>query len=237
VYEVAVFAVDTAIVGGLTLRRVNSDGDTTVAVAPLGMLPVHSVVPDSARGIYDLAPLAQFPRNWWLWVLAGLAVVGLLVLAGYYFAQWRRRRPEEKPARAETRANPYRDALDRLQRLSAAPAPDSARAVKEYYVELSDIVRTYLELRVQIPALEQTTPELAATLERLTGVSSDVISEEAAQQILDTLLIADLAKFAKHIPADSENKAALSHARESIDAIERSRLHREELEAARAREA
>lgn len=71
--------------------------------------------------------------------------------------------------------------------------------IKQYHSEISEILRTYLEKRFQILALELPTFDIIKNLEKK-GVSNDNL------QILTTLLErADLAKFAKSKPIDVEN--------------------------------
>src|SRR5690606_31722830 len=55
--------------------------------------------------------------------------------------------------------SPFDEAVTRLKRLEQVDLYQDA-AVKPFYVELSDLLRTYLERRLQVPALETTTREL-----------------------------------------------------------------------------
>ena len=71
--------------------------------------------------------------------------------------------------------------------------------IKEYHSEISEILRTYIENRFQILALELPTFDIISNLENK-GVNNDNL------QILSTLLQrADLAKFAKSKPIEIEN--------------------------------
>jgi hypothetical protein len=82
--------------------------------------------------------------------------------------------------------------------------------VKNYYVELTDIVRGYIEARFNTPALELTTDELlykARTQQDLMPIASQL------EQILRT---ADLAKFAKAQPLPEEHVAAIQNAKEIV---------------------
>ena len=77
--------------------------------------------------------------------------------------------------------------------------------VKEYYSEMTEIVREYIELRFPVRALEMTTSEINAAL-RQTEVNSS-----AREKLHQTLILADLVKFAKEQPLPLENDLSFSH--------------------------
>ena len=72
--------------------------------------------------------------------------------------------------------------------------------IKIYYSELTDIVRTYIEKDIHIPALESTTNELIETINDFNESSKLGISKETIQQLKQVLQSADLVKFAKSKP-------------------------------------
>jgi hypothetical protein len=74
--------------------------------------------------------------------------------------------------------------------------------IKEYYSELSHILRGYIETAFQIPALESTTDELIDALQSSKNTTFQE-QDEVIEQLQDLLQTADLVKFAKVIPPDS----------------------------------
>ena len=67
--------------------------------------------------------------------------------------------------------------------------------VKPFYVELTDILRTYVGRRARVPALESTTRELLDKLQR--SQAGTVVPGEVLSEIDDDVLShADLVKFA-----------------------------------------
>src|SRR5690606_33163235 len=77
-------------------------------------------------------------------------------------------------------------------------------AIKDYYSELTDIARTYLEEAVKIPAMENTTAELIENL-KLTAIKRNLaFSDEMISSLEKVLKQADLVKFAKSKPLDFE---------------------------------
>jgi hypothetical protein len=74
--------------------------------------------------------------------------------------------------------------------------------IKEYYSELSHILRGYIETAFQIPALESTTDELIDALQASKNAAFQG-QDEVIEQLQDLLQTADLVKFAKVIPPET----------------------------------
>ncbi len=66
--------------------------------------------------------------------------------------------------------------------------------IKQYYVELTDIVRTFIEKELNIPALESTTDELMETITDFNNSSNLNIPKETLLQIAE---IAEGSRFGK----------------------------------------
>ncbi|MEM9665303.1 MAG: hypothetical protein AAF970_10230 [Bacteroidota bacterium] len=219
VYEVAAFAVDTAIIPPLPVRFPTGEVDTLTAASAPVVLPIISTVPADAEDIRDLAPLALFERPLWPWVLLALALIGLLVL----LILRARQRPEDEappPVVEAPGPSPYEAAQARLRALEnadlAPPAP-----LKPFFVELSDALRTYLEDRVRVPALERTTRELLWELRPL--VDRGLVSHDAVQLLGETLHSADLVKFADAKPSEASCREALRNAHLVLEWVEGAR--------------
>lgn len=136
--------------------------------------------------------------NPWLW-LAGIVLV-LLGAAPFAYAAWQRLQ-----SRAAVRSA-YELARSELDALLAGPRPTGDR-IDEFIVELSGIMRRYLERRFQLRS-----PEL--TTERFLEVVSGSPDLGDAHQVFlrDFLRQSDLVKFAHVIP---DAKAI----QEAIDAV------------------
>jgi hypothetical protein len=136
-----------------------------------------------------------------LWVWFVLATLPLLVIL--LVVWWRRRTTPRKmpvPARQWALAQ-----MDLLQ-----SAPDSASS-DVFHARLADIIRRYLEMRLEVPALRRATPELAAQL-----ASSTLLTTEQRKQLLWLLERCDLAKFALVPFSAEECRATAQQAREFI---------------------
>ncbi len=72
--------------------------------------------------------------------------------------------------------------------------------IKEYYYELTEIVRGYIERELKVTALENTTDEVLAMIKDFKNVDSIETSKETIKKLKDLLQEADLVKFAKSKP-------------------------------------
>ena len=124
IYEATTFALDTARVAGIPVG-LEANGDTLQAFAPPAFLRIGSLVPDDATEIQDLAELAMFERSWWPWILALLALAGVL----YGLWRWRRQQQGEmvEEVTPEPAIPPYQQALDRLSNLQQKDLSDPER--------------------------------------------------------------------------------------------------------------
>ena len=75
---------------------------------------------------------------------------------------------------------------------------------KEYYSALTDILRTYIDGRFGVGAMEMTTDEIIEAIKSLD------LSQKLAMDVLNLLRDADLVKFAKAMPEAAENESAFS---------------------------
>lgn len=223
-YVVAVFGIDSALVGGLPVAIISPYGDTLRAASATVPVGIYSIVPEDAAGIKDLAPLATFPPLLWPWIVGGIALLAAIAIAYYIWNRRRGRFIGAGPVK-EVRVDPYDEAVRRL-RILAEQEPATDEEIRAYHIELSDTLRNYLEYTINVPALERTSAELMRSLRSLSGVSTDLLPEETVGQIGRSLDISDLAKFANYRPKDDENREVLDLTRISIETIEKARRRR-----------
>jgi hypothetical protein len=170
---------------------------------------VASVVPDAATAelsppLGRLDPLARDSRESLLWILAIIAA--LAAGAGpFAWRAWQRMR-----ARAAVRSA-YEIARAALDALLAAPHPSPDR-IDAYFVDLSGIVRRYLEGRFALRSPELTTERF---LDLVSG-SPDLTDDHRAL-LRDFLRECDLVKFAHVIPSEEAIRQALDAALRFIE--------------------
>jgi len=144
-------------------------------------------------GITELAPY-----------LLGLIAVGILIWLLIRYMQKRGtgvpHKNSGKPAEL-----PEVIALRDLENIKTEK-PWMHNKVKLYYIKLSEILRTYIEGRYQITALEQTTDEIMNALKPPVCIATE------HKRLVDILKLADLVKFAKVIPGTVENEMQVDEA-------------------------
>lgn len=175
--------------------------------------------------------IRRFPYTWqawfkdhWPWFAAA---GGLLLIALLLFLYFRKRKEVEEVQIQEPARPPEEVAIERLRELKEKKAAREME-VKEFYTELSGIVRQYLEDRYQIPALEETTVRIVHQLSILE------LDETNKGRIRKLLRSADLAKFAKQRPSVSAREEELE---EGVRFVESTRPPRPENTEERSEEA
>lgn len=155
-----------------------------------------------AQKMYDIKPLIQVEKSnadLWKYILIGLFI--LLLLGGLFYWFVLRKKPlteEEKVALLP----PYDRALMELKRLENSKYLIQDE-YKQYYSELTAIVRSYLEEDAHVTALESTTDQLIQKLELLKDAGELKLDDDTIKQFKQILQTADLVKFAKSKPSTS----------------------------------
>lgn len=155
-----------------------------------------------AQKMYDIKPLITVNKSTtdiWHYVLLG--ILTLVIIAGLIYWFLLRKKPlteEEKVALLP----PYDRALLELKRLENSKYLIQDE-YKQYYSELTTIVRSYLEEDAHVSALESTTDQLISKLELLKDAGDLNLDNETIKQFQQILQTADLVKFAKNKPSTS----------------------------------
>ena len=75
--------------------------------------------------------------------------------------------------------------------------------IKQFYTQLTDVIREYLSRAYSINAMEMTTDEIVALVKK----NKDL--DEIRIVLKEMLELSDLVKFAKFIPLENENEKAV----------------------------
>ena len=136
--------------------------------------------------------------DWWKYLL-GLIVI-LAIGAGIY---WYIRTNQKKKIAEEVYKTPIEKATSLLNNLEKKELWQKGE-IKEYYSELTDIARNYIEEAIEIPAMESTTSELIAGLRAASVKKKMTLTPETIVNLERVLKQADLVKFAKSKPLEYE---------------------------------
>lgn len=161
---------------------------------------VNMIVVDTIKqGLYDIKPIIDVKKSvskWWLYVLLTLLIIAAVAFLLYWFI-WRKKPLTEEEEIALL--PPYDRAKLALKKLDEADYLQHSE-LKEYYSELTFIIRKYLDEKVYSHALESTTDELIDRLNLLKDGNQIDLSKEDIKNIENILKRADLVKFAKSEP-------------------------------------
>lgn len=177
----------------------------TVQSDSLSLL-VQTVAVDTSKAFRGIKEIVAVQTTWldYIWYIIGALVFIILgiVVARYFMRNKKVPIPvTTAPVRVETlqeKTLRYLSELDKKQLWQHGQ-------IKDYYTELTEILRGYIELRYNKPAMELTTDELLQSARRHHEMKQYV------SILFDVLYTADMAKFAKAQPLPQEHVAALSN--------------------------
>ncbi len=172
---------------------------------------VESVIQDGDKELKDIKPPVYVPYDY-VFAISVAAIIIAILAAGFFAYRFYRKKKEtgfvfKAP---ELKRPAHEIALADLDALIAGNLL-AERQIKQYYIELSDIIRHYIEGRFFIPALEETSFEI------LTEIRSQELNQDLYQLLTDFLGICDLVKFAKHIPSEDEHGTNADQARRFVE--------------------
>lgn len=136
---------------------------------------------------YDVIP------EWWYWPVLALLVAALVAVVIFLY---KKNGPTLLPHKKII--PPYDMAIKRLEQLKARRLAESGHD-KEYYTELTDILRQYIDGRFNVNAREMTTTQTLETM------SSNEVLREFIEALEPVLRTADFVKFARQRPDIAEN--------------------------------
>lgn len=193
-------------------------GDSTYYTNTLDLM-IETVEVDTSKGITDIKPIytldypfSERASDWvksnWNWIILVLALI-----LGFFIWRYFWKKPVEEVEEEEEIIPAHILALDALKKLLAEEGWKN-KEKKLYYSELTDTIRTYLENRFSIHAMEKTTREIISELKSAT------ISESDKEYLKMILKEADMVKFAKFTPSEDD---AFAYLNKSIDFVNRTK--------------
>ncbi|HIG32644.1 MAG TPA: hypothetical protein EYQ09_04295 [Flavobacteriales bacterium] len=173
------------------------------------LLNVHTIELEEGAELKDIKQPIEEPIGWsdiWPWLLGVIALVLIIyLLKKYVFTK------KEKKIIAKPKVIIPADvtALEELTKLGKQQLWQCGK-IKEYQSEISEIIRKYAENRFNFIALELATDEILKELKIR-------LNAEQLENIRTLLQRADLAKFAKSKPNNSENEESMTLAKQFVN--------------------
>jgi hypothetical protein len=187
-------------------------GEDTIWSEALTLNVVQPFEMDSAdMAITDIKGVYKAPIWWWgilRWVLVALVLCGVSVAIYYLIAYVQRRKQEEMLDVVNT--EPLRPAdevaIEKLDMIREKKIWQQGQ-LKEYYTQLTDVVREYIDRRFEVSSAEQTSDETLRAMRPLLNERKDLYED-----LRKMLTLADLVKFAKWSTTPDENELSLRSA-------------------------
>lgn len=160
-----------------------------------GIMPIKDPVP------------VQFPLPWWTIILSLLLIVILITMVIIWNKRLRAEISfEERPDYLE---EPDSVALKKLDELDQSGLLNKAD-IKEFYAQLSLILREYTENSLYIRTLEMTTEEILANRPVFP------YTDDQIESYLKILSSSDMAKYAKHVASMDQCAQDLTQSRDLV---------------------
>ena len=185
------------------------------------LIEVNTVAVDTTKqGLFPIKQIYKAtPKKWteglenYWWVLPVLLFLGFLYWLFFYYFKKEKKKNKKIVSPLEAALNDF-TLLDKKDLVTQ-------EKIKEYYIELSEIVRSYIGKDVAIPTLEVTTDELISLLEIHNKSKKIGIEKERIKILHNFLRNADLVKFAKAKPEEEQIQEDRTTAENLINEIHR----------------
>lgn len=166
----------------------------------------NTITVDTTQAFRPMVPPIEQPvsmKEVFPWIL-GVLLLALAGLVVWYFVKHRKPKLDEngEPVKGPV-TPPYDKAIGDLESLKQQKLWQAGK-IKEYYSNLTDIAREYIEGQFKVNAVEMTTDDILQEVRELD------FSPELFGKLKDTMELADLVKFAKYTTSPLENDNAMS---------------------------
>lgn len=189
-------------------------GDTAILQATSNaiLLSVSRIQVDTLAEIKDVkGPMSEqgppwWKRLWWIWIVLGIMfITGILAVLYYLYGKKLPAKLAPQPVLSNEEL-----ALKKLKELQEKQLWQKNK-IKEYHSEITEIIREYFEKRYGIIALKLTTTETVEALRQKDSLASVIQLTE------EFLTLADMVKFAKHVPPIETNEQMLNAAYKIVE--------------------
>lgn len=209
------FDVGEAQVPAFPLTYVDLEGQVETLRVPGRGFTVESLLANEAdpqRRPEDPPVSLEYPNETAETVIyVGLVALLLGAVSSLLLLRWRRR---EKPVVLPPPVPPHVLALDALDSLAhRRESMIQSGQFQDYYVELTEIAKGYVEVRFGIELLDRTTDEIRAALIE----AGDRIAPLEPKTLIAFLQECDLVKFARFAPPEEDTEEALGSVRHMVE--------------------
>ncbi|MFC2110277.1 hypothetical protein ACFLSU_06890 [Bacteroidota bacterium] len=186
------------------------------------LVNVATVVVDTLKQMpFPIKPIVEEPvifddyRPYFIWLYILLAV--LILVASIYFIL--KKYYGDDSANQKEKIPPYQEAVEKFASLEEKQLWQNNK-IKEYYIELTEILRVYIGREVKIQTLEATSDELISLISQRNKEKEIGIEKADIKTIEEFLKHADFVKFAKLRPLADEIENDRATAENIVEALQ-----------------
>lgn len=195
----------------LKFIAISPEKDSLEVLTNEQFLTVNTVEVDTTEAIKDIKGPIEEPftlEEAMPYIMGGLALAAIILAAIYIIRRLKKKKPilvKPKP-----KVPPHVTAYNELEKLKKKKLWQN-NFIKQYYTELTDIIRMYIEGRFDINAMEMITSEILESLQTRN------IPGDSLRKLEQTLTLADLVKFAKANPLPTEHDESMKNTIAFVD--------------------
>jgi hypothetical protein len=184
-------------------------GNDTLFTNSLSLKVMDDLKVDTvSKQIYDIKGVMkpEFVLTDYIYILAILWFILIVLAVIIYFVFVKKKKLKTLLKKTKTVLPPHLKALKALEKVKEKKLWQQGWH-KEYYTQLTDILRIYLYERFSVNAMEMTSDEI------LNAITACHEADSARENLQQILRLADLVKFAKFTPLPDENDLSYINAR------------------------
>jgi len=208
-YDLTSFKLDTFMIGKPGVLFL-SGRDTLFAEGLVKRIIFHSVLDTSVKDIRPEKPLIAGKINWTIllaYIAGALIAISVLTYLGIkYYRKYKARRIQKASEMPVITRTPEEIAIESLESLRDRRLIDKGE-VKLFHIDVSNIIRLYVEQRFKTPALEMPTSDLIGEFRR-----RKLTNDSYVAFLRRFLEVCDLVKFAKYQASPAESAEVLEQA-------------------------
>jgi len=211
-YTIAAYDTGTYVIPPTGILYMTADSVQNSLLTDAVTIRVESILSGDAEDILDIKGPLELLRSWKTIILLSLLGLSLALLGVFGYLYYRKKKRGESlfEWKKEPERPAHEEAFGALNILRETTLLAEGK-IKNYYVELSEIVRLYLQKRYFKPVLEMTTTETKAAM------AVENVGENALTKVSMLLDECDLVKFAKYLPDENEHEKSLRLAYDIIN--------------------
>jgi hypothetical protein len=216
---ITITAFDTGQFVFPTIPVFDTDSQIVAQTNPL-FFEVATVAVDTTAAIKDIKDISKiyfsfhelwlYLKEYALFILVGLSITGLIIYAVWRYIKKKRLEKPLPATKPKPKIKPHIIALKELEKLRQKKLCEQGRT-KEYYSELIDIIRIYIDEQWSVGAMEMVTSEI------MDALKNTEIHEDLLKKFYQVSTIADLVKFAKYTPLPTDHDIAFKNCKEFVE--------------------